>query len=168
MTGGVSDWEVVPLGDGFEIDGSVMEAGGDPDGVPGTGRLSRRRNSTDTSKNLAMDSRRASSGVRCPLSQGDHCCGETPIASAHCFEPPRLGYFFIRHSRMFLAMVSRRDCGILPIDVLLPRESVRQHERFKRKEVSPPHPIGSPKPANTEIQRHPQTRGCALFPAGFN
>ena len=71
------------------------------------GRLSRRIHSTVTPKKSAICDNRVSSGVRLPRSHGDHCCGDTPNASAHFFSPPRPGNFFCLHSSIFRAMISR-------------------------------------------------------------
>lgn len=102
----------------------------------GRGRLSLRIYSTVLSKNTAISLNRISSGVRLPFSHGDHCCGDTSNSSAHFFEPPRPGYFFILQSRIFHAIISRNSSGILPMLLNLSSDfavlSSQEKERERR------------------------------------
>jgi len=106
----------------FALPCSPDEVSCDNVGDTGGGeRLSLRRSSTVTPKNSAICWSRISSGVRLPVSQGDHCCGDTFFSiysenpAAQFLPPPRPGYFFILHARIFRAIVARSSSGIFPM-----------------------------------------------------
>ena len=98
-------------------------------GSGGGGCLSLRKSSTVTPKSSAICCSRTSSGVRLPVSQGDHYWGETflPMCSENpavqFLPPPQPGYFFILQARIFRAIVARNSSGIFPMSFAHQRKS---------------------------------------------